>query len=1214
MKKVKNIFLAFFVAALTSVNTVLPTHAEEESQPTLSQAGFSVSVIGDGTVTLSSGDFTKTLSDGETYSADYDECTEIKITSRSNANSYIDDVSLNSNTIAGFASGKKSFSFAYKTKTADANFSVVFKEKEAQKSENTGKSKAEAQSESQQTGSEDENDGDSKEDTDQSDTSSDKTRLVVEGKKKEVSAEKGAVTAQFGKMYVLQYDSESEATNAGEELKSKGVKVNTEQVLSVDDDVETTDEVSTDVLDTAINKANDKTVKDYTGKDVIALIDTGTDGSTVDAVSFVDNDVTDNFGHAKKMIKTIRKQNKNANILALKALDDNGKGTTASVVAALQYAIDSHVSIINMSFSGRSTEDKSLVESKVKEAIKAGITVVASAGNNGSIAYDYIPANIDGVITAGACDSKGTILSTSNYGIIVDWYINADATSQAASTVTGILSKDGKITEDKKTVFSPKSVKYASFKTDSNKSDDFTTDDSGGSGGGSGGGGAYKNYSIDWVIYDDDTTALGDASNLNVGTEKIKSAIRNKIHTTYAEEDIPYWTTYVTTGTDAHIKNALSQAVESCKKNYIKENGTAVGFKPRIVAVGICSVWYKGNLAPNGVWKYDKSNGWADDTVWSSKWDAAAAKASLQHHGTKYNANSNLFYAKDTNGSWGLRSLKYLGTNSLSGQDNIRIVVLDDSTPGPQKGKLSIMKKSANPEITDNNPCYELKGAEYGVYKTKADATNDKNKVNTLIIGKYDDTEKNKNWSNEIELEAGTYYVKETKAPKGYALNPNAVKVVIEAGKNTWIGEESNDFVDYPQSDPVRILLGKVDKETNKNKPQGSASLAGAEFTVKYYKGLYDSDPAKSGQTPARSWVLKTNSNGKAYLNKDYKVSGDDFYYASNGDPTFPIGTVTIQETKAPTGYFINNEVFVRKITTSGSVEGVDTYNQPEILEKVIKFNIKKVQVGTTIPVSGAVFLHTKPDGTTESLTTNGSGEITITGLASGTHKIKEIKSPDGYQLNPNEVVFEVEAGTGKIKFTSSSNSLVTQGVEDSRDGYATFADMVNPFDLKITKTNEKGKILKGAEFTLFSDKECTKVVDTQVSDENGVLSFKGLKVETTYYFKETKAPQGYRIPVDENGNAYVHSVYVKSVPQNNTFDFTVDNAMYNTSNTTGTVHLEGTKKDRVVAVSITNKTTQLLPETGSNGTIILVGLGCAIIAFALYRSSKEKHKSDIKE
>lgn len=187
MKKFTKIFLAFFVAALTSVNTVLPAHAEEESQSTLSQAGFSVSVIGDGTVTLSSGDFTKTLSDGETYSSDKEEGQEIKITSRSNTNSYVDDVSLNGNTIAGFTSGKKSFSFMYKTKTADANFNIVFKQKENKNT--TNRSSEASQSESQQyTGSEDENDGESKEDTDQSDTSSDKTRrLIVEGKKRSLS-------------------------------------------------------------------------------------------------------------------------------------------------------------------------------------------------------------------------------------------------------------------------------------------------------------------------------------------------------------------------------------------------------------------------------------------------------------------------------------------------------------------------------------------------------------------------------------------------------------------------------------------------------------------------------------------------------------------------------------------------------------------------------------------------------------------------------------------------------------------------------------------------------------------------------------------------------------------------------------------------------------------------------------------------------------------
>ena len=663
---------------------------------------------------------------------------------------------------------------------------------------------------------------------------------------------------------------------------------------------------------------------------------------------------------------------------------------------------------------------------------------------------------------------------------------------------------------------------------------------------------------------------------------------QNNIKVTYAEE-LAGWPNY---GTETKIRSALKAAIQECKSNYIAQYGSAKGFSPRIVAVGICSVYYSG-LRGN-FWKYDGSNAWETNSDWKSSWNNAAKNASLSHNGTKYTTNSKLYN--------GTKSLYDFAITKLSSQDNIRIVVLDGKTPGPQKGKLTILKKSANTDITDNNDCYSLADALYGVYKSEADAKSDKSKVTSLKT-------KDTGWSNTVELEAGTYYLKEVTAPKGYALSSEINKVSITAGKETQFGT-NNELMDYPQADPVGILLGKIDKETNKNKPQGSASLEGAEFTIKYYKGLYDEDPAKLGQTPARSWVLKTDKDGYCELTDSYKVSGDQFFKDSNGVSTFPIGTVTIQETKAPSGYFINDKVFVRKIEANGTDQYVSTYNQPKVLEKVIKFDIKKVQVGTTTPVSGAVFLHTKPDGTTELLTTNEKGEITITGLETGIHKIKESKAPDGYQLNTNEVVFEVEAGTGKIKFTSDSNSLVTQGFEDSGDGYATFADMVNPFDLKITKTNEHGKVLKGAEFTLYSDKECTKVVDTQTSDDKGLLTFKNLDVEKTYYFKETKAPQGYRIPVDENGKAYVHSVYVSATPQTNTFNFTIDGTKYDTSKTTGNVRLEGTKKDRVVAIDITNKTTQLLPETGSNGTIILVGLGCAIIAFALYKSKKEKMNS----
>lgn len=1199
MKKFKNVFLAFFVTALTSLNLVLPAYAEETTTPTVDSAGFSVNVVGDGTVTLSSGDFTKSLSNGDIFNADYEEGTEIKIVSKSNENAVIDDVTLNSSTISGFTTGKKSFSFVYATKTADANFSVTFKTKETQKTENSTSDKTTSEQSSVQNEdsntSEDASSNDENEDSSSED--GDKVRLVYQGKKKNLDSD--LISAKYSNMYVLEYDSQDEADKAKSELKDKG-KVDTEQVLSMDENTQSsTDVVSTKDIDTAINQADQKNAKNYSGKNVIALIDTGSDGSTVDAVSFVDGDTTDHQGHATKMIKAIRKQDNNAKILALKALDGNGNGTTASIVSAIQYAIDSHVSIINMSFSGKANDDTSLIEAKVKEAVKAGITVVTSAGNNALDASNFVPANVSGVITVGACSDEGIILSYSNYGDDVDWYVNTDATSSASATVSGMISKNGKVKEDKKTVFSSKNAEENTTKWANSTGDNISVADAGGAGGGSGGGGGNMPSTVSWRIRDNNDNGFGLALvNGQPNTDAVLNVIMNNMNL-YCLPD------YVTNGNSPRmqVRNTLQTAINQCRANYQKIYGTTDGFKPRIVAVGVCHYAhaYQGKSG-----EYNTSWYANDEWYWNPAWKNASNNNTLTlYHGGKAYTTASAFH----NGG---NSLTNMATNDLAGNSNIRIIVLDDTQPEPpiKKGKLCIKKTSANPAITDNNPCYSLQGAEYGVYKTEADAKANKNKVNTLTIGKYDSSEKYKDWSNEIELDAGTYYLKETKNPKGYALNNSVVSVVVKANESSWIGS-NGEFKDYPQSDPVDILLGKVDKETNKNKPQGSASLAGAEFTIKYYKGLYDSDPAKSGQVPSRSWVLKTDSDGYCDLAKGYKVSGDDFYYASNGDATLPVGTITIQETKAPTGYFINNEVFVRKITTKGSVEDVDTFNMPTVNEKVIKFDIKKVQAGTSTPVSGAVFRHTLPNGSTEDLTTNGSGEITITGLASGTHKIKEIKSPDGYQLNPNEVVFNVASGTGKITFTSGTNSLIAQGTKDSGDGYARFGDKVNPFNLKITKTNEHGKVLKGAEFTLYSDADCKNVVDTQTSDEKGLLTFKNLDVEKTYYFKETKAPQGYRIPVDENGKAYVHSVYVSATPQTNTFNFTVDGTKYDTSKTTGNVRLEGTKKDRVVAVDITNKTTQLLPETGSNGTIILVALGLGVLGLAYVASKRKKQTPD---
>ena len=1143
MKKFKNVFLAFFVTALTSLNLVLPAYAEETTAPTVDSAGFSVNVVGDGTVTLSSGDFTKTLSNGDTFNANYEEGTEIKIVSKSNENAVIDDVTLNNSTISGFTSGKKSFSFVYTTKTADASFNVVFKRNETQKEENNNSNKTESEDSSQVKSS-----------NESVSTSND---AVTESE----DAEKyGTFDVDLSKM-----DIDTSKT------------VYTKYLYAIPSAVSENDTITSALID--------KDPKDTIYTQTMEPSTVYTDGDAY----YIQADTPFVNGLAKKSYPYDY---------------DVARGNDYGQQLTEGFSYDKKTHILKI--------DKDVFKTVAKEA---------KTDNNPKEDFSdlqvqfLVPADVenDVKVKTTVVDKTGSIESVVGDSISLRPFMTTRFQLASEKTASNIIPKNVKVYVNGSDV--PLESEYGAYDPET--------------------GNMALSYmgadlkSLEIVI----SKSKGRAAGVGLGTAKVGS-INVLAYLAEGTKDV------FSVGSSIDVvgkfgNNSYVQTIDGPLELYNKSRTTAGGYFNTVDwndgDGGECTYTDSALAVPQSITMNGQTvdftmrdingnsygqwvNGGYDLTDIS---DPVAFNGAIQafcHHikqavGT---INENSRYAL----RYPTCTLRVLDASTIDGYRHVvfgfetNLHHFGGSTPQTvgtvfelafkvqSKGKLCIKKTSANPAITDNNPCYSLQGAEYGVYKTEADAKANKNKVKTLT------TEEN-GWSNTVELDEGTYYLKETKNPKGYALSSSVNKITVTSGKTTQYGT-NNELKDYPQADPVGILLGKVDKETNKNKPQGSASLAGAEFTVKYYKGLYDSDPAKSGQIPARSWVLKTDKDGVAYLDSDYKVSGDDFYMFGN-IATIPVGTITIQETKAPTGYFINNEVLVRKIEANGKVQYVSTYNQPTVNEKVIKFDIKKVQAGTSTPVSGAVFRHTLPNGSTEDLETNSTGEITITGLASGTHKIKEIKSPDGYQLNPNEVVFNVASGTGTITFTSGTNSLVTHGTKDSGDGYATFGNKVNPFNLKITKTNEHGKVLKGAEFRLYSDADCKNVVDTQISDEKGLLTFKNLDVEKTYYFKETKAPQGYRIPVDENGNAYVHSVYVKATPQTNTFEFTVDGIKYDTSKTSGNVRLEGSKKDRVVAVDITNKTTQLLPETGSNGTILLIGLGVAVIAFALYKSKKDK-------
>ena len=252
------------------------------------------------------------------------------------------------------------------------------------------------------------------------------------------------------------------------------------------------------------------------------------------------------------------------------------------------------------------------------------------------------------------------------------------------------------------------------------------------------------------------------------------------------------------------------------------------------------------------------------------------------------------------------------------------------------KGYLTLHKDSSNKTLTDSNDCYSLAGAEYGVYTD----SNCSNKVATLT------TNVNGN-ANTVSLNPGRYYVKETKAPKGY-FTDSQVYTADVSGANRESSPVKLSVSDNPANDPMAMLLGKYDGQKTYNGagnlPQGSATLAGAEFTVDYYATLdyksYD-DLKNADVKPTRSWTFKTDADGFSYFDTEHFVSGDAFFYNGQNNICIPRGTVVIRETKAPTGYVKSDDVSFQKIQENPTTDAVRTYNVPEVAEQVYRSDIE---------------------------------------------------------------------------------------------------------------------------------------------------------------------------------------------------------------------------------------------------------------------------------
>ena len=256
----------------------------------------------------------------------------------------------------------------------------------------------------------------------------------------------------------------------------------------------------------------------------------------------------------------------------------------------------------------------------------------------------------------------------------------------------------------------------------------------------------------------------------------------------------------------------------------------------------------------------------------------------------------------DPGDTWQLYGLYASGQNMFGGIYN-------------PKGKCYVKKEIANnKKLTEEcKNMYSLAGAKYGVFKGSEQVA----VLTTGADGK----------SNVAELDAGAYTIREIEAPKGYALDQKVYTVTITVGETATI--ESKDS---PVFDPINIILQKV--ADGKSYLNTDADMSDAEFTISYYDEMTDD---VTGKTPKRVWKLKTSKakNGKyfAMLRKANILEGsDELYKDENGIIVIPRGTVTMQETKAPKGFKVDNNIYKFKVDVDSEDNSVifNLGNTPE--------------------------------------------------------------------------------------------------------------------------------------------------------------------------------------------------------------------------------------------------------------------------------------------
>ena len=253
-------------------------------------------------------------------------------------------------------------------------------------------------------------------------------------------------------IYIANY---SDSVDMGDVLykqykEEKGITVNRDYAFKVAGNAQKVlySPETTDVLPEGMS------VRDYansTGKKIVAVIDTGVNDYAIDSYDFTNSSAEDVNGHGTMVAaQIIESSDNNALIVSLKAMDDHGNGYVSTIIQALNKAMELQVDIINMSISAPDLGGTEIFKEVVQKVIDSGITIVAAAGNNSGSSINYIPSNIEGVISVGAMyqGENGEYYRRTSSNFNVDYYAEAGTTSVASAIIAGKLANNNDLSEE----------------------------------------------------------------------------------------------------------------------------------------------------------------------------------------------------------------------------------------------------------------------------------------------------------------------------------------------------------------------------------------------------------------------------------------------------------------------------------------------------------------------------------------------------------------------------------------------------------------------------------------------------------------------------------------------------------------------------------------------------------------------------------------------